>query len=308
MQLGYARLSVALLVLFATLALVSSVTRADDAATETLELQPGDNFVGWVAEPIAVADIFEQVPEATLIYTWSADSRSWRYVIRDVGGSLETLDSGTAAMIRIDGRRTVEWKRPLTPAKGMVTLYSGENWVAWNGRDEWPIDQVVRGIGTSLISIEVRGQLYQPDEETTIAPLRRGDALRVTVNRDLRWLQPTGMMPKIVWVGEISRSLKDKIGADILRVVNLLADEFAVETDFSDTTILVYNSVDAAVAHAESGATPRFNSPPEELRVSLTNHHLAAATPWGFYLHACGWRTPMPVSRSPRWRHSDPSA
>ena len=300
MQRRYARLSVALFAMFAmfallaALTLVSSVTRADDAATETLELHPGNNFVGWVAEPIAVADIFEQVPEATLIYTWSADSRRWRYVIRDVGGSLETLQPGMAAKIRIDGRKTVKWERSLTPAKGGITLYAGVNWVAWNGRDDWPLDQVARGIGTSLVSIEVRGQLYQPDEETTIAPLRRGDALRVTVNRDLRWLQPTGMMPKIVWVGDIPKSLKNKIGADILRVVNLFADEFAVETDFSDTTILVYNGVDAAVAHAESGATPRFNSPPEDLRVSLTNHHLAAATPWGFYVHACGWRAQCP--------------
>ena len=282
----------------------ATTTLGADADTEVLELQPGDNFIGWVAEPIAVDDVFEQIPAASLIYTWNADSRSWQYAIREVGGTLETLQPGMAAKIRIEGRRTVRWERPLTPAKGMVTLYSGENWVAWNGRDEWPLDQVARGIGSSLVSIEVeeRGIVYQPGSSISeaIAPLngestlRRGDALRVTVNRDLRWLQPTGMMPNIVWVGEISRSLKDKIGADILRVVNLFADEFAVETDFSDTTILVYNGVDAAVAYAESGATPRFNSPPEELRVSLTNHHLAAATPWGFYVHACGWRTRCP--------------
>ena len=232
MQLRYERLSVALFALIAALALVSSVTRAEDAATETLELQPGDNFVGWVAEPIAVADIFEQVPEATLIYTWSADSRRWRYVIRDVGGSLETLDSGMAAVIRIDGRRTVKWERPLTPAKGMVTLYSGENWVTWNGRDEWPLDQVARGIGTTLVSIEVRGQLYQPDEETTIAPLRRGDPLRVTVSRDLHWLQPTGMMPKIVWVGDISQSLKDNMTADIRDLVDYFADTLVWKLTF----------------------------------------------------------------------------
>ncbi len=280
----------------------AAATLGADADTEVLELQPGDNFIGWVAEPIATEDIFKDIPAASLIYTWIADSRTYQYAIRDVGGTLEVLQPGMAAKIRIEGRKSVKWERPLTPAKGMVTLYSGENWVAWNGRDEWPLDQVARGIGSSLVSIEVRGIAYQPDSDVseTIGPLdgdtaiRRGDALRVTVNRDLRWLQPTGMMPNVVMVGEISRSLKDKIGADILRVVNLFADEFAIETDFSDTTILVYNSVDAAVAHAESGATPRFNSPPEQLRVSLTNHHLAAATPWGFYMHACGWRTRCP--------------
>ena len=274
--------------------IATSVAQAADSDTETIELEPGDNFVGWVAEPIALADIFEAIPQAALIYRWDADSRTYQYAIREIGGNLETLQPGMAAKIRIDGRTSVKWERPLTPAKGSMTLYSGTNWVAWNGRDEWPLDQVARGIGKSLVSIEVRGQIYEPDTESTIPPIRRGDALRVTVNRDLRWLQPTGMMPNVVLVGDISRSLKDKIGADILRVVNLFADEFAVETDFSDTTILIYNSVDDAVAHAESGATPRFNSPPEQLRVSLTNHHLAAATPWGFYMHACGWRTRCP--------------
>ena len=237
-------------------------------------------------------DIFEQVPEATLIYTWSADSRRWRYVIRDVGGSLETLDSGTAAVIRIDGRRTVKWERPLTPAKGGITLYAGVNWVAWNGRDDWPLDQVARGIGTSLISIEVHGQLYRPGEETTIAPLRRGDALRVTVNRDLRWLQPTGMMPKIVWVGDISETLQQEIIADIRRVLDFYGEHFAIESDFSETTVMLYSSIDAAVEYAESGATPQFSGSPKWLRALLTNSSLGAATAWGFYVPTCTWQPP----------------
>ena len=138
-----------------TIVLATTVAQAADADTATIELEPGDNFVSWVAEQIAVADLFKQIPSANLIYTWSADSRSWRYATRDAGGNLETLDSGMAVKIRIDGRRSVEWERPLTPAKGSITLYSGVNWVAWNGRDEWPLDEVARGIGTSLVSIEV---------------------------------------------------------------------------------------------------------------------------------------------------------
>ena len=294
MQLRYERLSVALFALIAALALVSSVTRAEDAATETLELQPGDNFVGWVAEPIAVADIFEQVPEATLIYTWSADSRSWRYVIRDVGGSLETLQPGMAVNIRIDGRKAVMWERSLTPAKGGVTLYAGVNWVAWNGRDDWPLDQVARGIGTSLVSIEVRGQLYQPDEETTIAPLQRGDALRVTVNRDLRWLQPTGMMPNIVWLGDISELVKENITAETRRLIDFFATDYAIETDFSETTILLFIGIDAVVDHAASGAEPRIWTTPENLRASVTAGQTASAPTWGVFMSACGWQSPTP--------------
>ncbi len=319
MQRRYARLSVALFVLlasFAALVLVPSVTRADDAATKTLELQPGDNFIGWVAEPIAVADIFEQVPEATLIYTWSADSRRWRYVIRDVGGSLETLQPGMAAKIRIDGRKTVKWERSLTPAKGGITLYAGVNWVAWNGRDDWPLDQVARGIGTSLISIEVeeRGIVYQPgsDISEAIEPLsaestlRRGDALRVTVNRDLRWLQPTGMMPKIVWVGDIPELLREEITGDIQHVRDYFAESFAIETDFADTTVLVWHGVEAAVEHEAAGRQPDFNiSSPEQLRVKLEHDASGWADDWGLVVAACWWDPPCPRPRAEHERGRD---
>lgn len=290
-------------VLFAV-AHVASVESAesDSSDVESLRLQPGDNFVGWVAEPIAVAEIFEQIPEAALVYRWDADSRSWQYAIRELVGNFETLEPGMAATIRIEGRKSVEWERSLRPAEGMVTLYAGENWVAWNGRDERPLDQVARGIGTSLVSIEVRGLAYQPgtNSSETIGPLSgestisRGDALRVTVNRDLRWLQPTGMMPKVVWVGDVSESLRAKISADIARVVDFFAEAFAVESDFSGTTLLFYNGVDAVVEHAESGAEPTFSSPPKWLRGSILSGRTGQAEPWGFFMSVCGWQTPVP--------------
>jgi len=270
--------------------------------TETLSLHPGDNFVGWVSDAKPVAEIFAEIPRAQLIYRWDAEWREYRYASREGGGSLDTLDSGMAAIIRISGRKSVEWRRPLTPSKGVVTLHSGENWVAWNGRDEWPLEQAARAIGKSLVSIEVRGLAYQPDSETSeaIQPLtgesaiRRGDALRVTVNRDLRWLQPTGMMPKIVWLGDISQSLRDEIIAEVARVLDFFAEQFAVESDFADTTLLFYNSIDAVVEHAVAGAEPRFTSPPEWLRGSLLSGRTGQAEPWGFFMSVCGWQSPKP--------------
>ena len=126
-----------------------------DEATETIRLEPGDIYVGWVSDPISVDELFTAIPKAALIYTWDADRRGWRSAIRDVGGSLTTVEPGMAAMVRIVGNERVEWQRPMTPAKGMVTLYRGVNWVTWVGRDDWPLDQVARGIGTSLVSIRV---------------------------------------------------------------------------------------------------------------------------------------------------------
>lgn len=270
---------------------------ADRADTHTLTLEPGDNFVGWVAEPIAVADIFRALPEAELIYRWDADQRSYQSASREHGGKLTALEPGMAAMIRIDGDKSAQWERPLTPAKGMITLYRGVNWVTWVGRDEWSLDQVARGIGQSLIAIRV-GDLTYPapldDSLTDLPVLHRGDALQVTVSRDLRWLQPTGMMSKIMWAGEPSQSLQEEVRGDIRAVLDFLAEEFAVESDFSETTILLFRSIDAAVGYAESGAEPRLLYSPERLRSVLETGWQAEAQPWGFFMWACGWESRPP--------------
>ena len=271
----------------------------EEAAPETITatLEPGDNLIGWVSEPIGIDELFAAIPEATLIYTWSAEERRYRYASREEGGTLETLEPGMTAVIRIIGDKPVEWQRPLTPAKGIVTLYRGVNWVTWVGRDDWPLDQVARGIGTSLVSIRVGDVTYPAplgDSLGELPVLRRGDPLEVTVSRDLRWLQPTGMMPKIFWAGEPSQSLQEEVHGDIRAILDFLAEEFAIESDFSETTILLFGSIDAAVEHAESGAEPRFLYSPEHLRSTLETGWEAEAQPWGFFMWACGWKSQPP--------------
>ena len=282
-----------LVAVFAALYLTLSAALAADSLGETMELQPGDNYVGWVAEPIGIDDLFQEIPLASLIYRWDADSRSWQYAIRNVGGNLETLQPGMAANIRIEGAGSVQWARPLTPAKGMVTLYRGVNWVTWVGRDEWPLDQVARGIGASLVSIRVGETTWPAPLDSSVGELpalRRGDALEVTVSRDLRWLQPTGMPPNIVPLGDISQSLLDEIYRDAQRVVDYFADAHGVETDFSDTTILVFMGVEAILEHQRAGDGPKTKESVERLRGYLGTWGVAGlGQPWGFVVSASLW-------------------
>ena len=274
-------------------------TSGEEVGSETITatLEPGDNFVGWVSDRILVDDVFAAIPKAALIYTWDGERQVWRPAIRDIGGSLTVLEPGMAAMIRIDGTRSVRWERPLAPAKGTVTLYRGVNWVTWVGRDDWPLDEAARGIGKSLVSIRV-GDVTWPaplDGNVDELPkLRRGDALEVTVSRDLRWLQPTGMMPKIVWVGDISESMQEEIKADIRGVLDYFAEEFAIETDFSTTTEMIYSDFDAAVEHEKAGKQPSFGYTPERLQSSLTSGRTGQSRPWDFWMSACGWMSPVP--------------
>lgn len=294
------RLARALFLAFVPLSLAAGVLTVAtttalgaDETTDTVNLEPGDNYVGWVSDPIPVDDVFAAIPKAALIYTWDAERRGWRSAIRDIGGSLTALEPGMAAMIRIVGDEQVEWQRPMTPAKGMVTLYRGVNWVTWVGRDNWPLDQVARGIGTSLISIRV-GETTWPapldDSVDDLPTLRRGDALEVTVSRDLRWLQPTGMLPTIVPLGDISQSLQEEISSDVQRVVDYFADAHGVETDFSDTTILVFLGVEAILEHQRTGDGPKTKESLERLRGYLGTWGVAGlGQPWGFVVNASLW-------------------
>ena len=100
-------------------------------------------------------------------------------------------------------------------------------------------------------------------------------------------------MPEIVWVGNISDSNQEEIKSDMRRLLNFFAEELAIESDFSETTILLFDTVDAAVEHAESRAEPRFVYSPEHLRSTLETGWQAEAQPWGFFQSACGWEAQL---------------
>ena len=272
--------------------------------SKALALHPGDNYVGWVAEATSVEELLAAIPGAVVIYRWDAEEWLWRFAIRDVGGNLRTLEPGMAVTIRVAADRPVKWQRPLTPAKGMVTLYSGINWVAWNGREEWPLDQVVRGIGKSLASIELDGVVYAAPIDPSDAKLpvvRRGDALKVAVNRDLRWLQPTGIMSSVEWVGDIPQALKDSMTADIRDVVDHLAEIHGVEPYFSKTTVLIWHTVEDAVAYQDSSPPYPFPVSGEALRLHLGQFSNGGGTAWGAFVPTSWWRSDPRQSRFGTW-------
>ena len=247
-------LAATVIALFATVApSLVSAEDADEGSTElrTTILHPGDNFVGWVAEPKPVAELFAEFPQIELIYTWDPEGRSYRSGSRNGGGTLTALEPGMAANIRIAGDEPVEWERPVTPAKGGITLYRGVNWVTWLGREEWPLDQVVRGIGSSLISIRV-GNVTWPapldDSVDNLPTLRRGDAVEVTVSRDVNWLQPTGLMPRIVFAGGAGQEQEDRITDDVGSTIDFFAEHYGIEADASTLTIYVWTRYDDLIA------------------------------------------------------------
>lgn len=186
-----------------TLALwLSQALAADGQSDLNLRiLQPGDNLIGWVGFAVSTQDLFDQIPEAELIYTWDAEFSQYGFAARGYAASLPVIEPGMGLIVRIAGLDPVEWHQPAVANGEWVTLRPGPNLVAWTGPSGTPIDLAVRSIGDSfsyaLYSNANNGELavYQAGLRPTTEPqhqLRRGDGLWIFSTTESTWLQPSG--------------------------------------------------------------------------------------------------------------------
>ena len=236
---------------------LSVIVSAEDPAestpeTRTISLQPGDNFVGWVADPLPLAELFADIPQIESVSRWDAAAGRYRMAARQVPQGLWTLNAlqpGSAFVVRLGGEETVEWERPITSAKGLVNLHAGENWVSWAGPDGWSIADAARGIGRSLNTVRVGDMVYdhqQPESAEPWPDLKRGDALAVSVSREVNWLQPTFVMPQIHYAGNVDHGKRKLIERDLIATLDYSAREFGVQADPSSLVVVVASSAKAA--------------------------------------------------------------
>lgn len=187
--------------LLGSLLLGQSLLAEPEPPTNQRTLQPGDNLVGWVGFPASAQELFAQIPEAELIYTWDAESSQYRFAARGFEGTLPVLEPGMGLIVRIGGEEAVDWNQPTVADGEWVVLQPGPNLVAWTGPSGTPIDLALRSIGDSfahaLYSWPMSGELrkHQPDSKASAGYshlLRRGDALWVFNTTETNWLQPSG--------------------------------------------------------------------------------------------------------------------
>lgn len=167
-------------------------------------LQPGDNLVGWVDYPITPQELFEQIPEAELIYAWDAQHSRYRVAARELQAGLEVINPGMGLVVRISADHPVEWEQPSAANGERLTLHPGPNLVAWTGPSDSPIDLAVRSIGDTFehalywMSDQQQHGVFEPGRGTSnesMHTLRRGDALWVFGTEETSWLQPSGDRP-----------------------------------------------------------------------------------------------------------------
>ncbi|MXX81002.1 MAG: carboxypeptidase regulatory-like domain-containing protein [Chloroflexi bacterium] len=217
---------------------IAADERADNTpGLRTITLQPGDNFVGWVDEPISLDDLLDQLPALERISTWDADEQlevSATLDDRRWSGSLQSLEPGGAYVLRLGGDLPVEWTRPIVPAAGLVELRTGENWAAWLGPDDWAITDVAKGIGVFLTEIRLGEHVYDPSDPETAQDwptVSRGDALLVTVRRGVNWLQSTYVLPELIFAGGVAQRIRNDAKRDLDAALAYHTEVFGVQAD-----------------------------------------------------------------------------
>ena len=241
---------------------------ADDGAPSlpesiTTTLEPGDNRIGWVAEPVSPEELFEQLPQVELVYSWDAHSSRYEIAAPRLPQrywTLQFLEPGHSYVLRLSGPDEVEWQRSTLPARGLVELRTGENWAAWLGPDDWAITDVAKGIGGFLTEIRFGDHVYNPVNPETADDwpmVARGDAMVVTVSRGVNWLQPTYVLPKLIFAGNVGHGSRSHAKRDLVDMSTYIAEEFGVQADPFRLVVIVAGDVRSLFEELEQQGRPR---------------------------------------------------
>ena len=270
-------------------ALALDLARAQDPTTETdTTLHPGLNLIGWTAEPTPTSQLFDEIPQLEAVWAWDAELDDWITAARGAPewlGGLGRLTPGMGLRMQLSGDQPYHWQRSTEPTRGLVKLRTGWNLVAWSGADQTPIDDALKGIGWSLrtvhrwnpitqqwgtwtspartaklIAADNTDQNAQSSEaeaatngEAETPTIRRGEALWINVARAVNWLQPTDILPRLVFPGGASDKLQARAREDLEAVLNFYRTQYGIQADL-DFTIYAAKDVDALLqAYRDDG-------------------------------------------------------
>ena len=251
---------------------LASAQEPPESQTAT-RLEPGLNLVGWTGEIAPVSQLFDEIPQLESVWAWDAELDDWIVAGRNAPewlGDLGRVTAGMGLRLVLGGEEPFLWQRPTEPTRGLVKLRTGWNLVAWSGADDAPIEQVAKGIGWSLrelrrwnaanqqwttwTSPERSAQLIATNaadqdptgEEAKPPTVQRGEALWVNTARSINWLQPTDILPRLVFPGGASDALQARVREDLESVLAFYSRQYGIQAD-PDFTIYVAKDVEALI-------------------------------------------------------------
>ena len=257
-----------------TLLLSAGLAAAQDPpeTTTATRLEPGLNLVGWVGEPTPVSQLFRQIPQLEGIWAWDAELREWIVAAPNAPewlGGLGRVTAGMGLHMQLGGDEPFLWRRSTEPTRGLVKLRTGWNLVAWSGADGAAIGDVVKGIGWSLRTVrrwdaanQQWGTWTSPERSAQVIAntgpdqdagndaerpgIRRGEALWIEVARAVDWLQPTDILPRLVFPGGASQALQSRVREDLRATLSFFRDQYSIQAE-PDFTVYVAKNADALI-------------------------------------------------------------
>lgn len=229
-------------------------------------LEPGSNLIGWLGDTRSVERLREEIPEISSVEEW--DTQAQRFA------QAEALEPGRGYRILMSGDESILWEPPDDPVLGTVRLRRGRNLVAWLGPDDWSIDRVVQGIGSSFVQAEWSTHVYRPAEPgalMTLPAVERGAALWIEVSRNVNWLQPTGKLPTIRFPGGATPELKAQVESDLEIAIRFFRESFGFEADATKFKVFVPTDVEALIDTYRHDAPERVAT--AELLASLRSFY-----------------------------------
>ena len=259
------RIALAIAAALAALLLSAGLTNAQEPPETATRLEPGLNLVGWVGEPTPVSQLFQQIPRLEAIWAWDAELRDWIVAAPNAPewlGGLGRVTAGMGLRMQLGGDQPYLWRRSTQPTRGLVKLRTGWNLVAWSGADGAAIGDVVKGIGWSLRTVrrwDATNQQWEvwtspersaqviantgaaqgdADDEAEPVGIRRGEALWIEVARAVNWLQPTEILPRLVFPGGASQELQTRVREDLQTTLTFFRDQYGIQADPSFTVYI----------------------------------------------------------------------
>ena len=201
-----------------------------------------------------MSEVFEQLPELESIHGGAlVDGEE-----PDEADAVEQLQAGRGYWFRVRDGDVVEWVRPATDASRRFQLEPGRQLVAWAGRSDIELVDALAGLAEHLtiaqrwIAAEQRSVPWPPDpslEHVEIPPLRRGEAVEVTLTEATAWLQPSGVYHRVAFAGGLQHQLPDDfretVEADVAWVVELFASRFAWEMETRRLTVRIATTAES---------------------------------------------------------------
>ncbi len=291
----------ALAALLLTIALANAQEPPEPQTATRLE--PGINLIGWVGEPTSVSQLFDEIPQLEVVWAWDAELDDWIVAGRGAPeglGWLWRVSPGMGLRLAVGGEEPFLWQRSTEPTSGLVELRTGWNLVAWSGADGAPIEQVAKGIGWSLrelrrwnaanqrwttwTSPERSAQLIAAsaadqgatDKESDPVTVRRGEALWVNVARSVNWLQPTDILPRLVFPGGASDELQARVREDLESVLAFFGQQYGIQANPTDFTIYIHKDADALIQAFKDDGAHIDDAAAAHIRAGAATAHVTA--------------------------------